>query len=242
MVDELKQTSIESEPNKIDVLDSNYPLIVMLREKCPGTFAHSKNVALMLEAVGSELNLDVQKLKVAGYFHDIGKVLSPNLFTENQGEEENPHDKLEPWISHRLITSHVAETAKILVDDSNIPREIIEWCIQHHGTSVVRYFYEKSGSKNPDQYRYKCSKPKCVESMLLMICDHLEARTRALQQSNKFPTEIEDFINKVFQEMFDDEQFDEVSLPKLGHLRRIKQLLCRELSSQFHKRIDYEND
>ena len=86
----------------------------MLREKAPGTFSHSKNVASMLETIGSDLGLDVIKLKIAGYFHDIGKVNSPTYFTENQAEIDNPHDKLEPWISHKIITSHVAETAQIL--------------------------------------------------------------------------------------------------------------------------------
>jgi putative nucleotidyltransferase with HDIG domain len=223
----------------LGVLDPNYPLMVMLREKCPGTFAHSKNVASMLEAVGSELGLDVKKLKIAGYFHDIGKTISSNYFSENQGEDDNPHDKLDPWMSHKIITSHVAESCQILINDKNVCREIIEWIVQHHGTTVVRYFYEKSGSKNSDQYRYKCSKPTCVESMLLMLCDHLEARTRALELNSKLSTDLSDYVEKVFNEMFDDEQFDEVSLPKLGDLRRIKQLISRELSSQFHKRVDY---
>lgn len=239
MNEDIKDAKGSQEVKEIDVLDSNYPLIVTLREKCPGTYNHSKNVALMLEAVGSSLGLDVQKLKIAGYYHDIGKTISPLYFTENQ-EEENPHNKLEPWISYRIITSHVSETCQILINDHNISREIIVWCSAHHGTSVVRYFFEKSQSKNPDQYRYKCTKPKCIESMLLMLCDHLEARTRSLDQSGNLPEDMKEFVERVFQEIFDDEQFDDVSIPKLGDLRRIKNLLARELSSQHHKRIDYD--
>lgn len=237
----ISQETTNGKSKSIDVLDSNYPLIVLLREKCPGTFTHSKNVASMLETVGSDLDLDVYKLRIAGYFHDIGKTVSGKYFTENQNDDDgNPHDKLDPWVSYKIISSHVGDTCQILISDPNISRDIIEWCSQHHGTTVVKYFLDKSGTKNIEQFRYKCSKPKTIESMLLMLCDHLEARSRSLDQSGKLPSDISKFVEIVFQELFDDEQFDDVALPKLGDLRIIKSLLSREISSQYHKRISYD--
>lgn len=228
---------LERHDQPIDVLDSGYKLMVLLREKAPGTYNHSKNVASMLEAIGSELGLDVRSLRIAGYFHDIGKTTFPELFTENQADQ-NIHDSLNPQISYHLITSHVAWTSDILTNDSNIPREVIQWCSQHHGTTVVRYFFQKDGSRNENKYRYKCTKPNTLEGMLLMLCDHLEARSRSLSQSGKLD-QIDDLVEIAFNDLNIDEQFDDVTL-KLAHLRLIKKFLCRELSSQYHKRIDYD--
>lgn len=238
----------EMEPKSLekDVLDPNYPLMIRLKEKCPGTYSHCKNVADLLETVGTELGLDGKKLKIAGFLHDIGKVYCPKLFSENQPEDENIHDSLEPWISYLLISSHVANTLQILYSDSNIDSDIIEWCSQHHGSTLVGYFYKKSGSENENEFRYKTLPPKSLEAALLMLCDHLEARLRSERKSGRINTkeQVEDLVDLVFDQLLDDDQFDDVAVSRLKILRQVKKILKRELFTKFedHKRIDYKQD
>lgn len=235
---------MENEEMVVDVLDSAYPLMVLLKEVIPGTYNHSKNVASMLEAIGTELKLDVQALKIAGFYHDIGKSVNPRFFTENQTEDEpNPHDDLEPRISHKIITSHIGETTQILINDPNIPRKVVEICSQHHGTCILKYFFNKSKaekpSTNPDNYRYKTKTPQSIEAGLLMIVDQIEATSRALDQAGKL-NDIDGLVNGVIEELSEKEkQLDDfdISFPKI---RAIKRILKHELAAQFHKRIDYD--
>lgn len=230
---------MSDENGKIDVLDSNYPLMTLLREKAPGTLAHSKDVAALLEVLGAELNLDVPNLKIAGYYHDIGKTVNADYFSENQTSGENGLAKHDPWISFRIITAHVGDTTQILINDENIAREVIVWCSQHHGSGIVKYFYEKSGAKNADTFRYRCSKPSSLEAGLLMICDQIEAISKSMSQAGKL-TDVDSFVEKTINSMMSDEQLDDVPIPKLGFLRQIKDILKRELRSKFHKRVDYD--
>jgi putative nucleotidyltransferase with HDIG domain len=230
----------DEELQQIDVLDSNYPLMTLLREKAPGTYAHGKNVAALLEALGAELNLDVQKLRIAGFYHDIGKTVDPQYFSENQNEEsENIHDDLLPRISYKIIVSHVAETTQILINDENIPIDVIRWCAQHHGNTVLKYFFAKAGTNNESSYRYHTKIPSSLEAGLLMICDCLEAKCRSLYQNDKLSS-IEDVVDSTLNDLIDDQQLDDISLPRLSYLRKMKIVLYRELGSMYKpKRIDY---
>jgi putative nucleotidyltransferase with HDIG domain len=175
-------------------------------------------------------------MKVAAVYHDIGKMVNPKIFTENQLDDESPHDKLDPWVSFQLISRHVGDTVNILLNNG-FPRNIIEIVSQHHGNGVVSYFFNKSKSKNEDEYRYHCSKPNCVESAVLCICDHVEATSRSRYQSNKFdPVRvIEDTINN----LINDGQLDDV-LIRLGDLKKIKTTLAKELEGTYQKRVDYD--
>lgn len=225
-----------------DILDTNYPLMVKLRESTPGTYNHAKSVASLLEAVAAAIGLDEYKLKVAGYYHDIGKTVAPKMFAENQQDgDENPHDKLEPRVSLRYITAHVGDTAQILINDKNIPVEVIRWCTQHHGTSVAKAFYYKRQGQCPDakesDYRYPGIKPECLEAALIMICDILEATSRSLSQHNKLE-DVGQLVEQVIQDLEQDQQLDDVELT-FGKLRLIKEVLKKELASQYHKRVDY---
>ena len=238
--------TMEVKPSERDVLDPNYPLMIKLKEKCPGTYSHSKNVADILETIGIELGLDSKKLKIAGFYHDIGKIYCPALYSENQPESENVHDKLEPWNSYFLITSHVANSVQILYSDSHIDREIVDWCSQHHGTTLVVYFYKKSKSDNESEYRYKTPTPKSLEAALLMLCDHLEARMRSERKSGRISTkeDVEELVDIVFDGVVDDDQFDDVAVPRMKILRQVRKILKRELFAKFedHKRVDYKKE
>lgn len=218
------------------LLDSTYPLLHKFRETCPGTYKHSQTVSSIIEGVALALGLNILKMKVMAQYHDIGKMFAPKYFTENQIEEDNPHDKITPIISHSIITRHVSDSVAILINDRNFPRDIIENISQHHGTSILQYFFDKSGKGIEDTFRYRTSKPTCIESAVLMICDRIEATSRSMIQSNKFdPITI---IEKTISSLIDDGQLDDVFM-RLGNLKKIKEALIKELEGTYQKRIDY---
>jgi hypothetical protein len=240
MAEDGATNSVEEKENSDGIkilLDSTYPLLQRFREACPGTYKHSQNLASMVEGIALSLDLDVTKLKVAAQYHDVGKMCNPKYFTENQLEDENPHDKLSPIVSYNIITRHVSDSVMYLVNDSNFPRDIIEIISQHHGQSVLRYFFDKSGSDVEDAFRYKTPKPTCVDSAVLMICDHIEATSRALVQSGKFDSS--NVIETTISNLIDDGQLDDVYM-RLGDLKRIKEALAKELEGTYQKRVDYD--
>ena len=174
----------EQEQNFSILLDSKYPLLQEFREKAPGTFKHSQSLMSMIEGVSISLELNVDKMKVAALYHDVGKMFAPKYFSENQLEDENIHDNLTADMSYQTITRHVSDSVMVLVNNSDFPRDVIEIISQHHGTTVLRYFCDKAKGKE-DDYRYKTTKPNSIESMVLMVCDSIEAMSRALAQAGK---------------------------------------------------------
>jgi cyclic-di-AMP phosphodiesterase PgpH len=224
------------------LLDSSYPLLQKFREACPGSFKHSQAIASMIEIISMDLGLDVNFMKVAAMYHDIGKMINPKYFTENQLDDENPHDKLDPRMSYQIITRHISDTAYILINDENFPRELIEIVGQHHGTSVLKYFFDKSGTTVEDNYRYKGKKPQDIRSMILMICDRVEATSRsAVQTQAKEPDKKFDpiyIIENTITGLMSDGQLNEVYM-KLGDLQKIKVALAKDLEGTYQKRVDY---
>jgi putative nucleotidyltransferase with HDIG domain len=227
----------ESKEGLQQLLDSTYPLLQRFRDACPGTYKHSQNLASMIEGIALALNLEVTKLKVAAQYHDVGKMFSPKYFTENQVDDENPHENMKPSVSYQIITRHVSDSVAILINDPKFPRDIIEIISQHHGNSVLKYFFSKSGSDVEDNFRYKTAKPTCIESAVLMICDHIEATSRSLVQANKFdPSSV---IETTINGLIDDGQLDDVIM-RLGDLKKIKEALAKELEGTYQKRVDYD--
>jgi len=227
----------EAEQSFSFLLDSKYPLLQEFRDACPGTFKHSQSLMSMIEGISLALDLDDDKMKIAALYHDVGKTFNPKYFSENQLEDENPHDGLEPEISYQILTRHVSDSVMILVNNPDFPREIIEIISQHHGTTVLRYFRDKAKKAKEDDFRYKTIKPTCIESMVLMVCDAIEATSRALALAGKFdPNKV---INETLQRLIDDGQLDEVTM-KLGDLKKIKHALAKELEGVYQKRVDYE--
>ncbi len=222
-----------------EFLESTYPLLQKFREACPGTFKHSQALANMSENVALALGLNAIELKVAALYHDVGKLLNSKYFSENQLEDEDPHKDLDPRISYQLITRHVSDSVMLLVSEENFPRRIIEIIAAHHGTTIVKYFFKKSGSDLEDLYRYKTSKPRCIESAILMIIDHIEATTRSLSQAGKLDS-ITDVIDDIINDLLDDGQLDDVVM-KLGDLKKIKLALAKEMEGTYQKRVDYDN-
>lgn len=226
----------EAEVSLSFLLDSKYPLLQEFRDACPGTFKHSQSLMSMIEGVSLALDLPEDKMKVAALYHDVGKTFSPKYFSENQLENENPHDDLDSTMSYQIITRHVSDSVMVLLNNPDFPREIIEIISQHHGTTVLRYFCDKAKGKD-DDYRYKTTKPTTIESMVLMVCDAIEAMSRALAQAGKFdPNKV---INETLQRLIDDGQLDDVTM-KLGDLKKIKSALAKELEGVYQKRVDYD--
>ena len=219
------------------LLDSTYPLLQKFREVCPGTYKHSQAVASIIEGVALALGLNIIKMKIMAHYHDIGKMFSPKCFAENQVDEDNPHDKLSPTVSYNIITRHISDSVIILINDHNFPRDIIEAISQHHGTSVLKYFFDKSGTDIEDVFRYKTTKPVSIESAVLMICDQIEATSRSFVQSNKFDAQL--VIDKTLNSLIDDGQLDDVVM-RLGDLKRIKESLKKEIEGSYQRRIDYD--
>jgi putative nucleotidyltransferase with HDIG domain len=221
-----------------DFLDTTYPLLQKFREACPGTFKHSQTLANMVENVAIALDLDAQAMKVAALYHDVGKMFNPKYFTENQLEDEDPHKDLDPRMSYQLITRHVSDSVIVLIGEEDFPRRIIDIIATHHGKTIVKYFFVKSGTDIEDIYRYKTHKPTCIEAAILMITDHIEATTRSLQQAGKLDS-ITEVIDNIINDLLDDGQLDDVVM-KLGDLKRIKVALAKEMEGTYQKRVDYD--
>jgi len=232
-----KEDTVEVTKDLSVLLDSTYPLIKKLRELCPGTNKHSQALAAMVEGVSIALGLDVTFMKVAAQYHDIGKLNNPKYFSENQLEGEDSHADLDPWMSAQIISRHVSDGVCILLNDNNFSREIIEIISQHHGTEVIKYFFDKSGSELDDLFRYKSFVPKCVESAVLMICDKIEATSKSKFQSGTFdPLEV---IESVINGLINDNQLDDVVI-RLGDIKLLKDALAKELEGIYQKRVDYD--
>lgn len=239
MTDEISQP-IETKEGELskELLESSYPLLQKFRDRCPGSFKHSQALAGMVEGVSIALGIDATFMKILALYHDVGKMLNPTYFTENQLEGEDPHAKLEPFISYQIISRHISDTAMILLNDENFPRELIKITCQHHGTSVMRYFFDKSGTDVDEYFRYKADKPRCVQSAILMICDCIEARSRSEIQAGKSQMDPKEIIEDTINYLLSDGQLDEVYM-KLGDLKKIKDALAKELQGIYQKRVDY---
>jgi putative nucleotidyltransferase with HDIG domain len=232
--------------NDVDILDAGYPLLVEFKEHALGSYTHSRHVSDILETLGNELGLNSRNLKVAGMYHDIGKMHNPLVFSENQPDDNNVHDQLDPWVSFALISAHVARTVQILFNDNNFSDEVIALCAQHHGTTLASYFAKKDIEAPETEYRYRGKRPQSFDASLVMLCDHLEARIRSEMNSGRLKDKegIEELVEVVFDTLVEDDQFDEVAVPSFKMVRKLKLLLKKEFTELFsdYKRIDYKEN
>jgi len=224
-----------------DLTDLNHPLLKKLQEKAPGTYYHSLAVANLACVAAEAVQADVLLVRAGAYYHDIGKLLQPDYFIENQSNRENPHDSLDPRISYEIVKSHVSDGLDI-ARDYGFPKGITDLIAQHHGTTVVEAFYGKA-QKNPctlhwsrDCFRYEGPTPVSVEAGILMISDVVEAMFRVLKNTN--PVELREKVHGVIAKKFQDGQFDECAMT-LSTLARIETAMIQALLGILHKRIEY---
>lgn len=224
-----------------NLFDSEFSLLAKFKETAPGTYRHCQNVMNLCESIALEMKLNVEIMKIAGMYHDIGKMNGPSFFSENQDEFKNPHDSLDPFVSYNIITKHVGDSILYLLQIEDLPKEVIHIVSQHHGDTVLKSIFNKSEKGIEDKFRYKCQKPNCLESAILMISDSVEAAAKSMYNAGKLNgTESrKKIVNDITDCLINDDQLDCI---RVGDIKQIKKILVRELDSIYHKRIEYESE
>lgn len=231
--------SILSDNKLLSLANPNQPLMRKILTEAPGTYHHSVMVANLSETACEAIGANGLLARVGSYYHDIGKTLKPHYFIENQVAIRNPHEFLEPEDSAEIIIGHVTEGARLL-REHNLPQEIIDIALQHHGTSLVEYFYHLAKEKNPDvdefDFRYPGPKPQTKEAGIISICDAAEAAVRSLDEPS--PEKIDEIVKAIVHHKLLDGQLDETPLT-LEEIETIRLTVCEALKGIFHTRIQY---
>lgn len=225
----------------LELTNPNQPILKRLLIEATGTYYHSLLVANLAEAAADAIGANPLMARVGGYYHDIGKIKNPNLFKENQ-IGENPHDRLTPEDSFLLISSHVSYGLE-LSEQYKLPKYIKDIIVQHHGTSLMQYFYSKAvklqgEDVDKEKYSYNGPKPKTKEAALVMLADIVEATTRSLQE--KIGTEIilEELVGKLVRQKLEEGQLDECYL-YIADINRIIDTFSKVLRGMYHQRVKY---
>jgi len=224
----------------LELLDLNQPLMKNLMINAPGTYHHSVIVGNLVEAVAPDIGVNPLMARVSAYYHDIGKIKMADYFIENQSGTVSKHEKLTPHMSSLIITSHVKEGLE-LADAFKLPEAVQNAIVQHHGTSLISYFYQKAKDEQIDppteeEYRYPGPKPQTRVAALVMIADAVEAASRVLKDPT--PSRINGLIEKIINNIFIDGQLDECELT-LKDIHIIKERFAYILTGILHKRVEY---
>ena len=225
----------------LELSNPNQPLLRKLMLDAPGTYHHCIIVGNLAEAGAEAVGADSLLARVGANYHDIGKLKRPYFFIENQLTSDNPHDKLSPTLSALIITSHVKDGVEI-AKEYRLPDCITDFIVQHHGTSLLSFFYQKAlesaDEKKPDEasFRYEGPKPKTREAAIVMLADCVEAAVRSLPK----PThgKIEGLIRQIIKDKLSDGQLDECDLT-LKDLDKIAVAFSKIMTGIFHTRIEY---
>jgi len=228
----------------LELCDVNQPALKRLALEAPGTYAHSLLIGTLAEAAAEAIGASGLLARVGAYFHDIGKANKPRYFVENCQADDRPHERLSPAMSRLIIASHVKDGLE-MADRLGLPPLIKDFIAQHHGTTLMEYFYheakkqaEQAGETPPDEndYRYPGPKPQRPETAIVMLADAVEGAARSLKDRTapKIKTAVHDMISKRLL----DGQLDESGLT-MNDLKRIEEALTRTLLSVYHGRITY---
>jgi cyclic-di-AMP phosphodiesterase PgpH len=223
----------------VELSSPTQPLLKKLLTDAPGTYHHSVMVANLAEAACEAIGANGLLARVGCYYHDVGKSKRPHFFIENQLNMGNPHDRVSPETSRDVIISHASDGAEML-RKHKLPKEIVDIAEQHHGTTLLKFFYYKAKEQGKDvkeeEYRYPGPKPQTREAAVISIADSVEAAVR----SKKSPTqaEIQQLVHSIVQDRLQDGQFNECDI-SLKQLETVKRSLCETLNGIFHPRIEY---
>jgi putative nucleotidyltransferase with HDIG domain len=224
-----------------ELADPNHPLLRQLLLRTPGTYHHSLLVANLAERAAEVIGADPLVARVGAYYHDIGKMRNPMAFIENQ-TGTNPHDELDPLVSAGIVAAHVRD-GLALADRYHLPPMIREMIPAHHGTAVVKYFYQlaQQRGQNPDEasFHYPGPRPRTKEAGIVMLADGTEASVRSLAE--KKPETIRAMVEKIVSERLAEGQLDECDLT-LRDIQQIKNAFCELLLGVYHERIPYPED
>ncbi len=228
----------------LELADGSHPLLQELVKRAPGTYTHSITVATLAEAAAEAIGANPLLVRVGSYFHDVGKMLKPQYFIENQSGE-NRHDVLEPALSTLVIIGHVKD-GLALAEQYRLPGPIVDFVAQHHGTTLVEYFYREAmrlqetagngGQELESCFRYPGPKPQNRENGLVMLADAVESTSRSL--AGPTPASLQKMVHDLLMKRLLDGQFEESGLT-LTELHLIEESLTKSLIALFHARIKY---
>jgi len=254
MLEQLFQ--ITTDVSWLELSDLNHPLLRRMTIEAPGTYHHSLVVANLAEGAAEKIGANATLCRVCSYFHDVGKLVKPDYFTENMNFERNPHDDLAPSMSALIIIAHVKEGVDLALKNK-LNQRIIDIIQEHHGTSLVYYFYQRAIQQQEDaraggkimnirkedipevqeeSFRYTGPKPQTKESAIVSLADIVESASRSLEKPT--PQKIEQLVNELIEERIADGQLDECDLT-LGELRVIAKRFRFTLMTMLHTRIAY---
>lgn len=228
-----------SDVSLLELSDTNSKLLKEMSNKAPGTFHHSLQVANLAEAAANEIGANAMLVRVGALYHDIGKMLNPTYFTENQITNVNPHDELSARDSAKIIINHIIDGIE-LARKNNLPDRVIDFIRSHHGTTLVYYFYKKEQELNnivkEDDFRYPGPIPFSKETAILMMADSVEAASKSL----KNPTFliIDEFVNKIIAGQMAANQFINADIT-FKEIESIKKIFKQKLTNIYHLRVEY---
>jgi putative nucleotidyltransferase with HDIG domain len=235
---------VQTDISLLELGDVAHPLLQELVRRAPGTYNHSINVASIAESAAESIGGNGLLVRVGAYFHDIGKMLKPQYFIENQ-TDSNRHESLLPAMSTLILIAHVKDGAD-LARQHHLPQSIIDFILQHHGTTLVEYFYSQASKQcedDPDasavdegSFRYPGPRPQTREAAVLMLADSVESASRSLQ--DPAPARIESLVNELAMKRLLDGQFDQCGLT-LKELRTVQDSLIKSLTAMYHSRVKY---
>ncbi|SFC62894.1 hypothetical protein SAMN05421842_106106 [Clostridium uliginosum] len=229
----------------LELSNPNNPLLKKLLMEAPGTYHHSMLVANLAEMAAEEVGANQVIARIGAYYHDVGKTERPYFFGENQIGGENPHDKISANLSAMVIISHVKDGLE-LAKKHNLPKVIQDIIIQHHGTTLVKYFYYtmKNNSENPDEineddYMYPGPIPSTKEAGIVMLADGIEAAVRSIKDPSR--EKIEEMVNNIIKDKLYSKQLDNCDLT-LRDIEKIRVCFLNALNGIYHQRIEYPKE
>ena len=227
----------------LELSNLNAPILRRLSVEAPGTYHHSLMVATLAEAAAEAIGANPLLARVGAYYHDLGKVLKPEYFVENQAFGMNKHENLSPSMSCLIIASHIKDGFE-LAREIGLAEKIRDMIPQHHGTRIMTYFFQKAKDSPDDRnqdveevdFRYPGPKPQSKEAAIMMMADSVEAASRTL--TNPTPAQIQGMVNRLVDAIVADNQFDECEIT-MRDIRLVKESFVKVLSGLYHRRIDY---
>ncbi len=240
-----KSFGVQTDLSLLELGDASHPLLRRLAQRAPGTYNHSINVASIAESAADAIGANGLLVRVGAYFHDIGKMFKPEYFIENQSAGINQHDSLQPAMSTLVIIAHVKDGAD-LARSHHLPESIVDFILQHHGTTLVEYFYREAARRSEQDpngesvcdkdFRYPGPKPQTLEAAVMMLADTVESASRTLVDPT--PSRIQGLVDSIAQKKMADGQFDECGMT-FRQLDRVRTSLVKSLTAIYHARVKY---
>jgi putative nucleotidyltransferase with HDIG domain len=233
--------NITTDLTLLELSSLDQPLLRELARKAPGTFSHSMTMGTIAENAAESIEANALLVRVGAYYHDIGKIVTPQNFVENQLTDYNVHEALAPEDSVKMIFDHVKMGIKI-ARENDLPEEVVDFIPMHHGSTVINYFYEKAktlyGEENvkKESYRYPGPKPNSKETAIIMLADACESTVRTIDEPDK--DKVENVIDNIIKYRIEDGQLDESALT-FSDIKKIKDAFLNILVGQHHRRIRY---